>query len=327
MTTCSIVIPVYNRAALTRQCVETLLASPAEGAEVEIIVVDDASSDSIAAALAGLAEGVRIIRHEENLGFATTCNDGAAAASGDWLVFLNNDTVPKPGWLDALLRYAFDHERLGLVGAKLLFPNERIQHAGVAFARDRSPRHIYAGFPADHPAVNKSREFQVVTAACALMRRELFAEAGGFDPAFVNGYEDVDLCLRLRAGGYEVHYCHQSVVSHLESATRDYDTDAANFGLFLDRWSETVQQDDLTYYVEDGLLGFAYWDLYPALVSVSPLLAVLDERATETERFLAEQSRTLEKLVKENTRLRVELLEAQQRAHFDETSPPSDALR
>src|SRR6202040_3852687 len=86
--------------------------------------------------------------------------------------------------------------------------------------QDRYPRHVYTGFPADHPAVETARRFQIVTAACALMRREAFTLAGGFDTSFANGYEDVDLCLRLGELGYEVHYCPRSVVYHLESITR-----------------------------------------------------------------------------------------------------------
>jgi len=310
MTSCSIVIPVHNHAALTRQCLEALMASPVEGALLEIVVVDDGSTDSTPDLLADYLENVRVVRHEQASGFAGACNDGAAAASGDWLVFLNNDTIPEPGWLDALLRYASEREQVGFTGAKLLFPNGRIQHAGVVFARNLSPHHIYAGFPSDHPAVNKSREFQVVTAACGLIRRELFDEAGAFDQAFVNGYEDIDLCLRLRRLGYEVHYCHESVVSHLESATRYALSDQAGLELFLARWSNFVFQDDVLYYVADHLIDIAYWERYPALLSVSPLLAVLDERATATERLLAERSKELVEAHKENTRLQVELLEA-----------------
>jgi GT2 family glycosyltransferase len=314
MTSCSVVIPVYNQAALTRQCLEALVASPPVVAELEIVVVDDASSDSTSRVLAEYEGRVRVVRNERNLGFAGACNNGAANASGEWLAFLNNDTVPQPGWLDALLRYSSGHAGIGVVGAKLLFPNGRIQHAGVVFAKNKAPHHIYAGFRADHPAVDKSRAFQVVTAACALIRRELFEDAGAFDTAFVNGYEDVDLCLRLRRLGYEIHYCHESVVSHLESATRDYLADPANFRLFLERWSGDVYQDDFRYYIEDGLIDISYWEQFPALLSVSPLLAVLDERATATERLLAERSRQVYEALKENTRLRVELLEAEERA-------------
>jgi GT2 family glycosyltransferase len=216
--------------------------------------------------------------------------------------------------LDALIAYAAPRERVGLVGAKLLFPNDTVQHAGVVFSSDRHARHIYAGFPASHPAVNKSRGFQVVTAACALIRRELFEEAGRFDPAFVNGYEDVDFCLRLGAFGYEIHYCHESALYHLESATREYALDLQNFRLFLDRWGEQVEQDDFRYYLEDGLIDISYWDQFPALLWVSPELAVIDhERAPPAERLLANRSREAFEALKEITRLRLELLDAAQR--------------
>lgn len=313
MTTCSIVIPVHNRAVLTTQCLDVLFNSPPDTARPEIVVVDDGSSDSTAQMLAARAERVQVVRHEQNLGFARACNDGAAVATGEWLVFLNNDTLPQRGWLDALLRYASSRAQIGLVGSKLLFPNGTIQHAGVAFARDLTPRHVYTGFDADHPAVNKSREFQVVTGACALIRRALFDEVGGFDPRFVNGHEDFDLCLRLRRLGYEVHYCHESVLYHLESATRGHAPDPKNHELFLERWADFVHQDDIQYYFEDGLIEITYWEQFPALMWVSPSLAALDrERANAGETLLAMRSRQVYETLKENTRLRIELLEAEE---------------
>ena len=311
MTSCSVVIPVHNRAALTRQCLDTLLASPPAAAEVELVVVDDCSTDGTGELLESYGDHVRAVRHERNSGFGVSCNDGAAAASGEWLVFLNNDTLPEPGWLDALLAYASGRERVGMVGAKLLFPNDTIQHAGVAFSRGSHPRHIYAGFPASHPAVNRSRRFQAVTGACALIERELFEESGRFDPAFVNGYEDMDLCLRLLTLGFENHYCHECVLYHLESATRDHALDPENFRLFVERWSTRVEQDDFRYYLEDGLIEISYWEQFPALVSVSPQLAVLDRRhRVAMEKLLAERSRDLFEAQKEIARLNVRLLEA-----------------
>ncbi|HEY6149672.1 MAG TPA: glycosyltransferase family 2 protein [Gaiellaceae bacterium] len=307
MTTCSVVVPVHNRAALTRQCLDTLLASPPATVEVELLVVDDGSTDDTVETLESYGDRVRTVRHSRNTCFAVSCNDGAAAATGEWLVLLNNDTLPQAGWLDALLEYAAERDRIGMVGAKLLFPNDTIQHAGVVFSRDRHPHHLYAGFPASHPAVNRSRAFQVVTAACALIRRELFEECGGFDSAFLNGYEDVDLCLRLRSLGYENHYCHESVLYHLESATRDYALDPRNFRLFFDRWADRIEPDDFDYYLEDGLIEISYWEQFPALLRVSPQLAVLSrERRTATEKLLAERSHDLFEAQKEIIRLNLQ---------------------
>ena len=190
-----------------------------------------------------------------------------------------------------------------------------------------TPHHIYAGFRADHPAVSKSREFQVVTGACALIRRALFDEVGGFDADFVNGYEDMDLCLRLRRLGYGVHYCHESVVDHLESATRDHAFDQQNHELFLERWAEVVHQDDVQYYLEDGLIDITYWDQFPALLWVSPHLAVVDrERANASERLLAKRSQQVFDALKENTRLRIELLEAEQQARATSEASGTERL-
>ena len=218
-TACSIIIPVFNKAALTRQCLDTLLSLP-ETERAEIVVVDDGSTDNTSEVLAGYGQRIRTVRHEINSGFATACNDGAAAAAGEYLVFLNNDTIPKAGWLEALLNYAKTHPKAGVVGSKLLFPDDTIQHAGIVICQDRVPRHIYTGFPADHPAVNKSRPYQAVTGACMLIQRKLFQEVGGFDISFVNSCEDIDLCLRLAERGYEAHYCKDSVLYHLESVSR-----------------------------------------------------------------------------------------------------------
>ncbi len=311
MTTCSVVIPVHNRAALTQQCLDTLFASPPARAELEVVVVDDGSTDATPTMLESYGDRISVVRHARNAGFGVSCNDGAAAAAGEWLVLLNNDTLPQPGWLDALLVYAARLERPGIVGAKLLIPNDTIQHAGVVITKDCHPRHIYAGFPTAHPAVNKSRQFQVVTGACALIRRQLFDESGRFDTAFVNGYEDVDLCLRLRDLGYETHYCHESVLYHLESATRDYLLDPRNFGLFLERWGNRIARDDFHYYLEDGLIEFSYWGQYPALLSVSPQLAIRDRQGRfATEKLLADKSRELFEAQKQIVRLTTELLDA-----------------
>jgi GT2 family glycosyltransferase len=250
---CSIVIPVHNKAALTRQCLDAIFESP-PAVEHEIVVVDDASSDETPEMLAERDEAVRHVRLERNSGFATACNTGAVAALGELLVFLNNDTIPEPGWLDALVEYA-EREHAPVVGSKLLFPDGTVQHAGVVFGFQGDPLHIYAGCPADHPAVNKSRRFQAVTAACVLVRRGAFEEAGGFDTGYHNDLEDVDLCLRLGQLGHEVHYCHESVLYHLESASRGpVKAPRPSARVYRKRWGRCVRHDEFLYYLEDDLL-------------------------------------------------------------------------
>ena len=110
---CSIIIPVHNRASLTRQCLNVLLAQRDPNLDREIIVIDDASRDLTPRLLTAFGDRIRVITHETAQGFAAACNAGAAAAAGDYLVFLNNDTVPRANWLTKLATYAQAHPRGG----------------------------------------------------------------------------------------------------------------------------------------------------------------------------------------------------------------------
>jgi len=313
MPSCSIIIPVYNLAALTRQCLDHLLHKSPLPDDVEVVVVDDGSRDETPKCLAEFEGRIRVVTHPRNLGYATACNDGAAVATGDQFVFLNNDTIPVEGWLAALTRYASAHPGVGAVGSKLLYPDGTIQHAGIAFDQDRQPRHIYVGFPGDHPAVNKPRRMQMVTGGCVLIPREVFQRAGGFDASYVNGFEDVDLCLTIGAMGLEVHYLPESVLFHLESVSeRPVDHDSANRRLFLDRWKDRVVVDDWRYYLEDGLIRIIYpgTAYCPLTVSIAPILGLADEkaRALETNRLLHRRSEQVRTLLKDNISLRLNAL-------------------
>jgi GT2 family glycosyltransferase len=302
---CSIIVPVHGRAGLTRQCLDTIMGQPPV-VPFEVIVVDDASQDETPRMLEAYGDGVRAVRLDANQGFAGACNAGVEAARGELLVFLNNDTIPVTGWLDSLVRHVDAHPAAGIVGAKLLFPNETIQHAGVVICQDGNPRHLYAGFPAAHRAVNVSRRFQAVTAACMLVRREAFESAGGFDEAYRNCLEDTDLCLRAGEAGYEVHYCHESVLYHLESVSRGRRSKEIerNAKLFRDRWNGRARRDDIDYYVADGLLKVRYRDVYPVGFELAPELAFTSGAGREAvDRLIEQQSREVVDLLKETVRL------------------------
>jgi GT2 family glycosyltransferase len=303
MIAVSIVIPVHGRAHLTERCLDLVLDDLAP--DCEVVVVDDASLDHTPELLAGYGERVRVVRLEENAGFATACNRGAEAATGEWLVFLNNDTEPRPGWLEALRRYADAHPRAAVVGAKLLYPTGIVQHAGVVFGQDGYPHHLYAGFPAEHPAVSHPRRLQAVTAACMLVDRSAFEGAGGFDAGFHNSLEDVDLCLRIGESGGEVHYCDEATVIHLESASRGrIDRFERSVALYRERWRGRVRRDDLDAYVADGLLAVEYADTHPIRLSVDPALAIVDRgREEEIERLLEGYARQSADLLQELVRL------------------------
>lgn len=290
------IIPVHNKAALTKQCLDSILESPPE-TPFELIVVDDASTDRTPEILDSFAGRVNSLRLPTNAGFASACNAGAeAAASSEYLLFLNNDTIASEDWLDALTRYADARPEVAVVGSKLLFPDGTIQHAGVVFNLAGDPLHIYAGCAADHPAVNRSRSFQAVTAACCLVRRAGFDEAGGFDTAYENDLEDVDLCLRLAEVGLEVHYCHESVLVHLESASRGRPSGAGrSANVYRERWGNRVRADELSYYLEDGLLD---------VLRTRPDKLPLSRRRRADADVLQARTRQLSELLRETVRTR-----------------------
>jgi GT2 family glycosyltransferase len=304
----SVVVPAHNRAGLTRRCLDRVLADLPT--DCEVIVVDDASSDETPLLLDGYGAAIDVVRLASNRGYGGACNAGAEAARGEMLIFLNNDTEPERGWLEALLRYADDHPKADAIGAKLLYPTGAVQHAGVAFGQDGYPHNLYTGFPPDHPAVNRSRPLQAVTGACLALRRGAFELLGGFDGGFLNSLEDVDLCLRLGEAGGKVHYCPAATIVHLESASRGRDGRfEQSVALYRERWRDRVRRDDLAVYAEDGLIEVEYPDSHPLPISISPLLASLreEDREPERERLLQAYGRHVADLLREVVRLTAEL--------------------
>ncbi len=217
----SIIMPVFNKAALTKHCLETLRPTLAGAGEGEIIVIDNASSDETQEVLTAFP-WIRMVRNERNLGFSGANNQGAQLATGEFLVLLNNDTEAKPGWLAAMLERARE-PRTGVVGAKLLFPDGTLQHAGVIVTPFRFGRagfgafHDMYRFPANYPAANVFAEMRIVTGACMVTPRALYQELGGLDEGFWNGYEDVDYCLKVSSRGLRVVYEPRATVTHFES--------------------------------------------------------------------------------------------------------------
>ncbi len=289
---CSIIIPVWNNLPLTMQCM-TALAEVTQGASYEVIVVDNHSTDETPAFLAGLGGDVKIITNDENLGFAKACNQGAQAAKGEYLVFLNNDTIPQAGWLSALVDEVKTHSDVAVVGSKLLYEDKTVQHAGVAFSREfLMPYHMYAGVPADAPFVSRRRELQCVTAACMLIRRQVFAQVGGFDEGYKNGFEDVDLCLKIGEKNWKIVYQPHSTVIHLESRTPGRKThEEANTTRFRERWEKSwwiTDEDRLHFddgysvhtHLKDGILGYTLYIITDPAVKAERALVADVQRAT-----------------------------------------------
>jgi GT2 family glycosyltransferase len=246
---CSIIIPVLDRAKFTKACLGAIEKS-VSGKEIpfEVIVVDNGSSDGTPDFLSSWSrshDNARVVRFRENLGFARACNEGARLARGRYLVFLNNDTLPTPHWLESMSGLAVTDDQIGVVGCRLLFPNGRIQHIGIAFDEKKNPRHIYRGFSADIAPAKLCREYQAVTGACLLMKKELYWAVGGMDETFHNSYEDLDLCLKVRSRGYRVVVCPDSVVYHFEGMSDGRgDSDFRNMALFKARWETVIDCDN-----------------------------------------------------------------------------------
>jgi GT2 family glycosyltransferase len=245
MPVVSIVIPVFNKWEYTAPCLRAV-AENTRDVSHEVIVIDNASSDQTARALPGWA-GIRTHRNAENLGFAKACNQGAALATGRFVLFLNNDTQPHPGWAAAMVAEMERDPAVAIVGSKLLYPDGTIQHAGVVFAyamwQPIMPIHVDARQPA--ATANARRELNAVTAACMLVRPEIFHAIGGFDEGYVNGYEDVDLCLEVRSRGGKIVFAPASVVTHHESVSEGrFDSSAANTERLMARWIDRIDRLD-----------------------------------------------------------------------------------
>ena len=248
----SIIIPLFNKVDFTRQCLEGLAAYTGDQLHYEVIVVDNASSDGTADYLKSFREDLTVVTNKKNLGFACACNQGARLAASNYLVFLNNDTIPKEGWLEALTD-GIEQDGADICGARLLYPNGKVQHAGVAFNEQGIGYHIFNGFDADASAVTKKRFMQCVTAACMIIRRELFHSLSGFDEGYVNGYEDVDLCLRAGELGKKILYAPDSTLIHFEETSEGRKAhDEPNARRFLARWGGKVRCDDNDYYRREG---------------------------------------------------------------------------
>ncbi|MFP5507441.1 MAG: glycosyltransferase [Gammaproteobacteria bacterium] len=245
----SIIIPCFNKVEYTLKCLTSIVESNLpDDPTFEVIVVDNASSDGTPELLNQLGGDVKVWRNEENIGFARANNQAALLATGEYLVLLNNDTEVRPGWLKALADELDAHPETGVVGARLLYPDGTIQHAGVAIGRDQIPFHIHRGLPPEHPLVMERRAYPIVTAACAAVRRAEFYAIGMFDEAFVNGHEDIDLCLRYRERGQAVIYRPDCLAVHHESVSEGRMTSRAqNLERTFLKWRYRLVQDDFAY--------------------------------------------------------------------------------
>lgn len=239
----SLIIPTYNNFSLTIQCLESVFQTlPASNIETEVIVVDNASTDGTKGYLAGLIPQITVVNNSSNLGFAGACNQGAELAGGEYLLFLNNDTIVTGDWLAQMLQPMIRDKSIGMLGCKLVYPNETIQHAGVGYTNVHGwlePVHVYRGYPRYAPEVMSSRETQAVTGACFIISRQVYLAIGMQESGYINGLEDIDLCLKVKNAGLRIWYEAGAEVYHLESQTPGrFDYAMQNVARFRDLWEQ-----------------------------------------------------------------------------------------
>ena len=246
----SVIIPTFGKPWLVLQCLKSIARFPPK-ATFEVIVVDDASGDP-GVEILKQAPGLRLEVNPGNLGFLKSCNRAARRAKGDYLFFLNNDTLVCEGWLDALLSIFDKFPDAGLAGAKLLYPNGALQEAGGIIWNDGSAWNFGRSDDPDKAEYNYVRETDYVSGCAILIPRPLWEQLGGFDELFAPAYcEDSDLAFRVRAAEKKVYYCPFSSIIHLEglSQGRDVKTGVKAYQIentrkFFDRWRETLSREN-----------------------------------------------------------------------------------
>lgn len=239
----TIVVPVHNKIDYTYRCLASLLLMPVR-ATFEVVLVDDGSSD-LTTEIAALVANLRIVRHEAAKGFVHACNAGAAVARGEFVLFLNNDTEVSPHWLDRLIEPFDLYENVGLVGAKLVYGDGRLQEAGGIVWSDGLAGNYGRLGNIREPRYNFLREADYCSGACVVLPTPLWRELGGFDEAFAPAYyEDTDLAFRVRAAGARVLYQPLAEILHFEGVSNGQDLSqgmkrfqALNEPKFKERWS------------------------------------------------------------------------------------------
>lgn len=247
----TVIIPTLNRRDLLVQSVLTFRKHHPEG--YEIVVVDNGND--------GTAEwcsenGVECLKPEEPLTFGESNNLAAKGRKTEFLLLLNNDTITREAFCDRLLAFITEKPDAVAVGPKIVNGGSLISHVGVDFDNQGIPFHPYFGADPKIEFVEFSRPVNALTAACILIRRDAWEKVHGFDPRYENNYEDVDLCLKFRERRWDLWYCHDAEVTHLENQTRGDACDIKPMlRVFLEKW---VQSGTLEQLLVQGALNIGY---------------------------------------------------------------------
>jgi len=271
----SLIIPTKDKVELVSRCVQGILENTSYR-NVEVIIVDNRSEEQETFDFfKEVSCDPRVVIHRDDgpFNFSRLNNDAVKIAKGEILGFLNNDLeVIEPDWLAEMVVHAV-RPRVGAVGARLLYPNGLLQHGGVVLGIGGVAGHNHKGILRHDPGYfNRAilpQNLSAVTAACMLVRKEVFAEVGGFEEgALAVAFNDVDICLKIRSKGYLVTYTPYAELYHHESASRGYETTPEKFARFEGeietmriRWKDVLDNDpyynsNLTLLSEDFSFAF-----------------------------------------------------------------------
>ncbi|OBV37644.1 glycosyltransferase family 2 protein [Janthinobacterium psychrotolerans] len=264
----SILIPTRDRADLLGMCLDSLFARSSY-ASFEVIIVDNGSTEEATRQLFARLppERVRVLRDDRPFNFSALNNRAAAMARGSILCLMNNDIeILTPDWLEEMVSFAIRDE-IGCVGARLWYPDGRLQHAGcilgVGGVASHAHRHVQRGHAGYFGRALLHQSFSAVTAACLVVRRDVFEQVGGMEEQLAVAFNDIDFCLKVRAAGYRNVWTPYAEMVHHESATRGDDHApeklarfSAEIAFMQQRWGAQLQNDpaynpNLTAYDED----------------------------------------------------------------------------
>ncbi|MFH1968470.1 MAG: glycosyltransferase [bacterium] len=242
----SIVIPVCNKFHFTINCLASIFINT--DVSYEVIIVDNGSKDKTKL-LGKKLKNIKVIKNEKNMGFGKACNQGVKASKGKYVLFLNNDTIVTKGWLSSLVKSIENNSKYGAVGSKLIKPDGRLQEAGSIIYSNGFTKGYGRGENPEKPEFCFLREVDYCSAACLLVRRDLFNQIGGFDDIYSPArFEDVDICMEIRKRGYKVVYQPNSIVYHYEfgssgSQEEVGELDGKNRIKFVEKWGDILKKE------------------------------------------------------------------------------------
>jgi GT2 family glycosyltransferase len=241
----SVIVLAWRNAELLGRCLRSLATYVSPAIAYETVIVCNGATTEVVALVQEHVRGARVVHSPVNLGFAGGCNTGRAAARGEFLVLLNDDAEVCEGWLESLLATADAHPQAGAVGGLIRFPDGTLQEAGCVLWSDGSTTPLGRGLPRTTRQYRYLRQVSYCSACSLLVRAQTWDAAGGMDEAYFPGYyEDVDLCLAIRALGQTVVYDPHACVLHHESASLDTRYKHFVFGRgqarFREKWASVL---------------------------------------------------------------------------------------